>query len=56
MLDQLLINEDADEDQRSLGIEIKKEICDLLIFLLNKRQDFLISNAIAWFKRYETKL
>ena len=36
-------------------MDIKKEICDLLIFLLNKRQDYLISNTIAWFKSLEKK-
>ena len=50
-----LLLQDEKADQIQTGVEIKKEICDLLTFLLDKRQDFLLSNAIEWFKTLEKK-
>ena len=52
-LDQIVVDNKTQECKNE--VMIKEQICDLLSFLENLRQDFLISNILAWFIENITK-
>lgn len=39
----------GNEKDDLIEVQIKTEICDLLLFFLNLRMDYLISNFLVWF-------
>lgn len=42
-------DKDNEDEYSQTSIMIKKEICDLLNFMIDLRQDFLLSNCLYWF-------
>ena len=49
----LMASDEVEDEENSIGIQIKQEICDLLNFLIDLRQNFLVQNCICWFEEYE---